>query len=540
MEKIWLKCYPASAPAEVDTQAFASIPDMFAQSCRKFASLPAFSNAGTTLTYAQTDQLSRHLAAWLQAQPGLKRGDRVAIMLPNLLQYPIALLGIQRAGLVVVNINPLYTPRELEHQLNDSGAKVIILLDSLAPLLRQVLAKTQLEKVVTTQVTDLLAGGSTTPAISDDAAWTALPAVMSAGAALAFQEVALSQADIAFLQYTGGTTGVSKGAVLTHGNLIANLQQADAWLGVLFEPGRETIITALPLYHIFALTINCLLFLKCGGHNRLISNPRDLPALVQVLASSGFTALTGVNTLFNGLLNTAGFADIDFSGLKLTMGGGAAVQRSVAERWQKVTGHLLVEGYGLTETSPLATCNLLAVGHTGSIGVPVPSTEACICADDGTELPIDAVGEICLRGPQVMQGYWQQPAETAKVLSADGWFHTGDVGYMDETGAITLTDRKKDMILVSGFNVYPNEIEGVIAAHTGVFECAVVGIADEKTGEAVKAYVVRKDETLSAEDVITHCRANLTNYKVPKEVAFIAELPKSPVGKILRRELRGR
>jgi len=539
MEKIWLKCYPASAPAEVDVHAYASIPDMFAQSCSRFADLPAFSNAGTTLSYAQTDTLSRQFAAWLQAQPGLSKGDRVAIMLPNLLQYPVALLGIQRAGLVVVNINPLYTPRELEHQLRDAGAKVIILLDSLAPLLKQVIGTTQIQQVVTTQVTDLLQG-STSPVGSTDLIGTSLPAALAAGAVAPFQEATLTHADIAFLQYTGGTTGVSKGAILTHGNLIANLQQADAWLGTVFAAGRETVITALPLYHIFALTINCLLFMKCGGHNRLITNPRDMPALVKELAISRFTALTGVNTLFNGLLNTPGFADIDFSGVKLVMGGGAAVQRAIAERWLEVTGHRLVEGYGLTETSPLATCNLVAIGHTGSIGVPVPSTEACICADDGTELPIGTAGEICLRGPQVMQGYWQQPAETAKVLSPDGWFHTGDVGFIDATGAITLTDRKKDMILVSGFNVYPNEIEGVIAAHPGVFECAVVGIADEKTGEAVKAYVVSKDGTLSADDIIAYCRENLTSYKVPKQVAFIAELPKSPVGKILRRELRGR
>jgi long-chain acyl-CoA synthetase len=558
MNKPWLASYSAGVPPEIDVREFDSLRDILERSCARFGDRPAYSNLGVTLTYRDLDRLSRDFAAFLQSMPGLRKGERVAIMMPNLLQYPVALFGTLRAGMTVVNVNPLYTPRELEHQLKDSGARAIVVLENFATTLQQVLDRTDVETVVTTQIGDLLPVPKRwlvnyvvkhvkkmVPAWRIDGA-IPLRAALRRGAAEQLAAVPLGHEDVAFLQYTGGTTGVAKGAMLTHGNIVANLQQCSAWIGSDLEPGKEVVITALPLYHIFCLTANCLVFMKQGGENVLITNPRDLPAFVKELARKPFTVLTGVNTLFNALLNTPGFDDLDFSRVKFSLGGGTAVQRAVAERWQKVTGSRLVEAYGLTETSPAACINPLDAEYNGTIGLPIPSTEVRIMSEAMAPLPLfdgrrpveDCTGEICIRGPQVMKGYWRKPAETAQVLTSDGWLKTGDVGFMDAKGYVTITDRKKDMILVSGFNVYPNEIEGVVALHPGVLECAVVGVPDAKSGEAVKVVVVRKDPGLTAESVLEHCRAQLTAYKVPKTVEFRTELPKTPVGKVLRRELR--
>jgi long-chain acyl-CoA synthetase len=558
VDKPWLKSYPPGMPAEIDLKAFSSVRDILEKSCAKFADKPAYSNLGVTLTYRDLDRMSRDFAAFLQSMPGLAKGERVAIMMPNLLQYPIALFGVLRAGMTVVNVNPLYTARELEHQLKDSGARAIVVVENFAHTLQQVIARTPVETVVTTQIGDLLPVPKRwlvnyvvknvkkmVPAWRIDGA-IPFRSALRRGAAAELKPVPLAHGDIAFLQYTGGTTGVAKGAMLTHGNIVANLQQCSAWIGTDLKEGEEVIITALPLYHIFCLTANCLTFMKLGGENVLVTNPRDMPGFVKTLAEKPFSILTGVNTLFNGLLNTPGFDKLDFSRVKFSLGGGTAVQRAVAERWQKTTGSRLIEAYGLTETSPAACINPLGSEFNGTIGLPIPSTEVAIMGDDMRRRPLadgkvpveQCTGEICVRGPQVMAGYWQQAAETAKVLTPDRWLKTGDVGFMDARGYVTITDRKKDMILVSGFNVYPNEIEGVVAMHPGVLECAAVGVPDDKSGEAVKVVVIRKDPSLTVEDVLKHCRAQLTGYKLPKHVEFRTELPKTPVGKVLRRELR--
>jgi long-chain acyl-CoA synthetase len=549
MEKAWLKSYPAGVPAEIDVNEFKSIGQLFDRSVGKFRDRVAYINMGKSLTYGELDGHTRDFAAYLQSL-GLPKGARIAVMMPNLLQDPVCIYGILRGGYTVVNCNPLYTPRELEHQLKDSGAEAIIIVENFASVLQECIAKTPLKHVIVTSLGDML--GFPKGAIVNFVvkhvkkmvpAWS-LPGsvrfndVLARGARLDFKAVEVGHEDIAFLQYTGGTTGVSKGAMLTHRNIIANLQQAHAWLKP-FLPERGTIVTALPLYHIFALTANCLTFFKIGWSNLLITNPRDIPGFVKELAKHPFEAITGVNTLFNALLNDEDFVKLDFSPLCITLGGGMAVQKVVADKWKQVTGIPLIEAYGLTETSPAATINPLDLKeYNGAIGLPVSSTDVAIRDDAGNNLPIGEAGEICVYGPQVMRGYYNRPDETAKVIMPDGYLRTGDVGVMDEKGFVRIVDRKKDMILVSGFNVYPNEIEAVVAMHPGVLEVAAVGVPDEKSGEAVKIFIVKKDPSLSAEAVIAHCKENLTGYKVPRLVEFRAELPKTNVGKILRRALR--
>ena len=551
IERPWLSSYPQGVPAVIDVDEFPSIVSVLDSAIAKYRDRPAFSNLGKTLTYADIDRLSAEFASYLLNVLKLKKGDRVALMMPNVLQYPIAIFGTLRAGLTVVNTNPLYTPRELKHQLDDSGASVLVVLENMAHTAAAVVAGTQVKQVIVTSMGELL-GFPKGPIVNFVVKYVkklvpefSIPgaidfrAALAAGRGHALPTVTLRPDDIAFLQYTGGTTGVAKGAMLTHRNLVANMQQASAWIGTNVKPGHEIIITALPLYHIFALTANGLVFMKFGGLNHMITNPRDMPGFIKELKSVPFTAITGVNTLFNGLLNTPGFDTIDFSTLKLTLGGGMAVQRAVAERWKKATGCTLVEAYGLTETSPAACMNPLNIKEfNGAIGLPISSTDACIKDDEGRILPKGEVGELCLKGPQVMQAYWQRPEETAKVFDADGWLHTGDMAKMDDAGFFYIVDRKKDMILVSGFNVYPNEIEDVIATMPGVLEVAAVGVPDEKSGEAVKVVVVRKDPALTAEQVKAFCKDHLTGYKLPKIVEFRTELPKTNVGKILRRELR--
>jgi long-chain acyl-CoA synthetase len=550
-QRPWLANYPSGVPAEIDLSEFSSVVAVLETACERFRNRPAFSNMGRQLSYDDVDRLSRQFAAFLTGDLGLQRGDRVALMMPNVLQYPIAIFGVLRAGLTVVNTNPMYTPRELKHQLVDSGAAAIVVLDNFAATVAEVLPETPVKHVITTGLGDLLGFPKSlitnlvvkyvkklVPPFRIDRQIRFNDA-LARGARQTFRRAELTHDDIAFLQYTGGTTGVAKGAMLTHGNLVANMQQASSWIGVNAKLGEEIIITALPLYHIFALTANGLVFMKFGGLNYLITNPRDMPGFVKELSSVPFTAITGVNTLFNGLLNTPGFEKVDFSHLHLTLGGGMAVQRAVAERWKKVTGITLVEAYGLTETSPAACMNPLDLPeYNGSIGLPISSTEVSIQDDNGNQLPIGDVGELCVRGPQVMKGYWNRPEETAKVLTAGNWLHTGDIARMDEKGYVYIVDRKKDMILVSGFNVYPNEIEDVVATHPGVLEVAAIGIPDEKSGEAVKIVVVRKDPKLTADDLRQHCKTNLTGYKQPRYIEFRDSLPKSNVGKILRRELR--
>ena len=556
MDKVWLKNYPEGMPAEIDPDQFRSIPDLLDTLFTRFADKPAYHNLGRTLSYAELERLSRDFAAFLQGLPGMARGERVAVMSPNLLQYPVVLFGILRAGMTVVNVNPLYTPRELEHQLKDSGARAIVIVENFAQTLQQVIGSTPVRHVITTQIGDLLPTPKRwlvnfvikrvkkmVPAWHIDGAIT-LNAALERGRSAPFAPVDVKSDDIAFLQYTGGTTGVAKGAMLTHRNILANLEQTGVWISVSFKEGAEIVIAPLPMYHIFCLT-STLSFMKWGSLSVLITNPRDLPALVKEMGLWKFTAMTGVNTLFNGLLNTPEFAQLDFSTLKVVVGGGAAVLKPVAERWQQVTGHYLTEAYGLTETSPGACAMPLAAPWDGTVGLPLPSTDVSIRDDDFNELPVwtgagdieKHTGEICIRGPQVMQGYWNNPVETADVLRA-GWLKTGDIGHVDDQGRVTITDRKKDMILVSGFNVYPTEVESVVAAHPGVLECAVVAVPDEKSGEAVKVVIVRKDPNLTKEDVIEHCRAQLTGYKLPRHVEFRDVLPKTPIGKILRRELR--
>jgi len=507
---------------------------------------------GTTLTYRDLDELSMQFARFLQNTLRLIKGERVAIMMPNVLQYAVVLCGAFRAGLVVVNVNPLYTPRELKHQLSDSGAKCIVILENFAHTLEEVIADTRVENVVTTRIGDLLKFPKNVltnfvikhvkkavPPYSLSGSVT-LPKALQAGRAGKLAEVELGYADIAFLQYTGGTTGLSKGAMLSHRNMVFNIHQAQAFeAGIWDGVERIVAITALPLYHIFSLQSNCLSIMLRGGENVLITNPRDFPGFVKEMSHHKFGYLTGVNTLFNGLLNTPGFSDLDFSSLRLCVGGGMAVQEAVAKKWKAVTGRTIIQGYGLTETSPTAiVVPLHTEEFTGTIGLPVPSTEVRICDDDGKDVPLGELGEICIRGPQVMEGYWSKPEETAKVMFPGGWFRTGDIGRMDEGGFTYIEDRKKDMILVSGFNVYPNEIEGVVVEMDGVLEAAAIGLPDEKSGEIVKLFVVKKDDSVTTEDIIDYCRENLTGYKVPKQIEFRDELPKTNVGKILRRALR--
>jgi len=558
-DKIWLKNYAPGVPAEVDVKAFSSVKEIIERSCAEFRDLPAFTNMGAALSYGDIDQQSRYFAAYLQKVLGLKKGDRVAIMMPNCLQYPVALFGVLRAGCTVVNCNPLYTPRELEHQLKDSGSVAIVVLENFAHTVQAVKDAVPVRTVITTQLGDLLPPPKrwivnlVVKYVKKMVPAWSLPGsirfgdVLSHGKWQDLDPVEVTLDDVAFLQYTGGTTGVSKGAVLTHGNMVANMQQAHAWLANNLRTGQEVIITALPLYHIFSLTANCLVFMKIGGHNILITNPRDFPAFIKTLKTTPWTGITGVNTLYNALMNTPGFTDIDFSKVKLALGGGMAVQRAVAERWKQLTGVVLLEAYGLTETSPAACINPMTnTEYNGSIGLPIPNTDVSIRDDSFKEMPIrqagmteaDTVGEICIKGPQVMRGYWNRDDETEKVLTSDRWLKTGDMGYMDPAGYTYIVDRKKDMILVSGFNVYPNEVEGVVAMHPGVLEVAAIGVPDERAGEVVKIVVVRKDPALTAEQLIEFCKKDLTGYKVPKHVEFRTELPKTNVGKILRRALR--
>jgi long-chain acyl-CoA synthetase len=550
MEKIWLKSYPQGVPAEIDPSEFMSIGEVFERSCREFAKQDAYVCMGKAITYAETERLSAAFASYLQSVLGLAPGCRVAIMLPNVLQYPVAMFGALRAGYTVVNCNPLYTPRELEHQLVDSGAEVIVVLENFAATVQQVAAATPLRHIIVTAVGDLLPAPKgwlvnlvvrhvkkMVPAFDLPSA-VRFNDALNLGRGHALNPVRVVHEDIAFLQYTGGTTGISKGAMLTQRNVIANMMQADAWIRP-FLGGPQTVITALPLYHIFALTANCLVFLKLGAKNVLITNPRDISGFVKELSKHRFSVITGVNTLFNALLNNPDFAKLDFSGLKVSLGGGMAVQRAVAERWKKVTGLPLIEAYGLTETSPAVCINRPdQIEFTGAIGLPVSSTEISIRNDSGDEVPVGESGELCVRGPQVMKGYYRRPDETAKVMTPDGYLRTGDIATIDESGLVRIVDRKKDMILVSGFNVYPNEVEEVVAGCAGVLECCAVGVPDEHSGESVKVFIVRKDPALNEATVIAHCRAELTAYKVPRKVEFREELPKTNVGKILRRALK--
>jgi long-chain acyl-CoA synthetase len=550
MDKIWLKSYPPGIPAEINVGEFQSLKEIAEQGFRRFAASDAYVQMGRTMTYAELDESSRHLAAWMQQEAALKKGDRLAIMLPNLLQYPVVMLAALRIGVVVVNTNPLYTPPELEHQLQDSGAEAIVILENFAHVLQKVIARTKIRLVLVTAVGDMLRFPKSwivnyvVRRIRKQVPPWHIPGARRLGAVLAdskrfgLADVDVRSDDLAYLQYTGGTTGVSKAAMLTHGNVVANVLQARAWVHPVFADEPATLITALPLYHIFALTANCWLFLSLGWRNILIVNPRDLPALINDMKKYPFTFFSGVNTLFNALLNAPAFAGVDFTRLKVTLGGGMAVQAAVAERWQKVTGKVLTQAWGLTETSPAGCINRCEDPFNGSVGLPIPSTEISIRDDAGNELALNQIGEICLRGPQLMRGYWNRPDETEKVMLPGGWLRTGDVGRMSETGHVYIEDRKKDMILVSGFNVYPNEVEAVAAAHPGVLEAAAVAMPDEHSGEVVALFVVRKDPNLTEAALIDHCRQSLTGYKVPKHVFFRTELLKSNVGKILRRGLR--
>ncbi len=549
MDKPWLKSYPPGVPANIDLGAYHSIVDLLEQSCNKYKDRMAFHNMGAELSYSELDYLTRNFAAALQGM-GLQPGDRIALMMPNILQYPVTLFGALKAGLIIVNTNPMYTARELRHQLVDSGAKAIVVVENFASVLASVLDEVPLEHVITTGVGDLLDFPKSLMVnfvlrhIKKSIPKWFLPGsekfqdVLDKGAKLPLRPVNITFEDVAFLQYTGGTTGVAKGAMLTHRNIVANLLQSRTWLAQM-DNSQEIIITALPLYHIFALTANCLTFIYLGGSNVLITDPRDMPGFVKELSHHPFTALTGVNTLFNALLHTDGFAELDFSSLKMTLGGGMAVQKAVAEQWKQVTGVTLLEAYGLTETSPAACINPVTLeDYNGYIGLPISSTEAAIKSDDGQFLAAGETGELCIRGPQVMKGYWQRPNATDEVLDADGWLHTGDIAIMTEDGYFKIVDRKKDMILVSGFNVYPNEIEDVLALHPKVLEVAAIGVPDERSGEAVSVFVVKKDASLTKEELITFCTENLTGYKRPRYIEFMDDLPKSNVGKILRRELR--
>jgi len=549
LQKVWLNRYPADVPAEINADRYRSLIELFEHAALRYAEQTAFINMGKSLSYRQLDERSRAFAAYLQQELGLNKGDRVALMMPNLLQYPIALFGVLRAGMTVVNVNPLYTPRELEHQLNDSGASAIVIVSNFAHTLEKVVARTQIKHVILTRPGDQLSMAKGTLVnfvvkyIKKMVPKYHLPGaisfrhVMQRGMHLQYVKPDITNDDLAFLQYTGGTTGIAKGAMLTHRNMQANLEQTKATYGSLLKEGKEAIVTALPLYHIFALTVNCLLFTDLGGTNLLITNPRDIPGFVKELAKFPFTAISGVNTLFNALLNDESFNQLDFSTLTLSVGGGMAIQQSVAERWEKLTGHYLLEGYGLTECSPLVSVNPYDIQfHNGSIGLPVPSTDIKLVDDQGNQVTPGEPGELCIKGPQVMRGYWQRPEATEEVLK-NGWLHSGDIATVDAEGFLRIIDRKKDMILVSGFNVYPNEIEDVLMLHPKVREAAAIGIPNEISGESVKICVVKKDASLSKEELIAHCKKYLTGYKVPKYVEFRDELPKTNVGKILRREL---
>lgn len=551
MTKLWHKAYDQGVPHEINPEEYSSINDMLEIGFKKFASNPAFHNMGTTLSYEEIDILSRKFASYLQNDLNLQKGDRVALMMPNILQYPVALFGALRAGMIAVNVNPLYTARELEHQLKDADVKAIVIFANSAHVLEKVLPHTPVKHVMVTQIGDFLKFPknyivnfvikNVKKMVPDYNLPTMLDfkSCVLKGDASKYKRPDVKSSDIAFLQYTGGTTGVAKGAVLTHRNIVANMIQARAWIKDFISDGKEIIITPLPLYHIFSLTANCFVFNSIGALNVLITNPRDIPGFVKELSKWKFTAFTGVNTLFNGLLNNDEFRKLDFSGLKLTLGGGMAVQKAVAERWKQVTKRPLIEAYGLTETSPAACINPMTLKeYNGFIGLPIPSTEVEIKDDNNNTLPNGEIGEICIKGPQVMSGYYNRPDETEKVMTPDGFFKSGDLGYMTETGFIKIVDRKKDMILVSGFNVYPNELEDVIVHHSKVLECAAIGIPDEKSGEVVKIFVVKKDQSLTEEEMMKYCRENLTSYKVPKFIEFRQELPKSNVGKILRKDLR--
>jgi long-chain acyl-CoA synthetase len=554
MDKFWLKSYPKGVPADIDYTQYRSLVHLLEEAFRKYAARNAYVCMDKFMTYAEVDALSKKLGAWLQGK-GLQKGARVALMMPNVLQYPVAIAAVLRAGYTVVNVNPLYTPRELEHQLNDSGAEAITILENFATTLEQVLGKTRIKHIVVASMGEMLGGvkgmivnfvvrnvKKMVPAFSLPNA-VSFKRALSEGAGMTLKPVELGHDDVAFLQYTGGTTGVSKGATLTHRNVIANVLQNEAWAQPALnkEPKVETmtIVCALPLYHIFALTACCLMGTRLGGMNILIPNPRDIPGFIKELSKYKVNMLPAVNTLYNGLLNNPDFAKLDFSELKICNGGGMAVQQAVNDKWLKITGCSIIEGYGLSETAPVATANPAdATEFSGNIGLPIPSTEIAILDDDGNPVPLGQPGEIGIRGPQVMAGYWNRPDETAKVMTADGFFKSGDVGIMDARGYVKIVDRKKDMILVSGFNVYPNEIEGVVAAHPGVLECACIGVPDANSGEAVKLFVVRKDPSLTAEQLMDYCKEQFTAYKKPKYIEFRDDLPKTNVGKILRRELR--
>jgi len=552
MEKIWLKSYPPGIPAEINPDAFQSLAEIFENTCQHYNSKPAFYNMGTTITFRELKELSTQFAAYLQQALKMKKGDRIAIMLPNTLQYPVALFAALQLGLIVINVNPLYTSEELSHQLNDAGAETLIALENFAATVEKALPDMpSVKHVLITRLGDLLSplkAGLMHLALKyfykkipdwniPNVIW--FKTALRLGESMRFEKPAIQNEDIAFLQYTGGTTGISKGAILTHRNIISNIQQAHAWFKDLIHDGDEIIITALPLYHIFSLTANCLFFSSIGGLNILITNPRDIPSMIREMKKFPFTTITGVNTLFNGLLKNTKFAQLDFSRLHLTLGGGMAVQKAVAEKWEAITHRPLLEAYGLTETSPCVSINPDHLSaHNGSIGLPVPSTTVAILDEAGKELPIDTPGELAIKGPQVMKGYWQNPSETEKVFTPDGWLLTGDIARIDKQGYLYLLERKKDMILVSGFNVYPNEVEDVLVKMPGVTEAAVIGIPDENTGEAVKAFIVRHDANLTAASVIKHCREHLTPYKVPKNITFCDDLPKTNVGKILRRALK--
>ena len=554
MDKIWLKSYPDGVPAEIDCTQYRSVTHLLEESFQKYADRNAFVCMDKFMTYRELDQLSRQMGAWLQSK-GLQRGARVAIMLPNVLQYPVAMAAILRAGYTVVNVNPLYTPRELQHQLIDSGSEAIIVLENFATTVEQVLPHTQVKHVIVATMGDLLGGLKGTivnfvvrkikkmvPAFSLPGA-ISFNKMLAEGARLTLQPVQQGHDDIVFLQYTGGTTGVSKGAKLLHRNVIANVLQNEAWMSPVMTPEMRAtsmgFMCALPLYHIYSLTVSALMGMRLGGMSVLIPNPRDIPGFVKELAKHKIVVFPAVNTLYNALLNNAEFAKLDFSSYKVCNGGGMALQRNVAERWLKLTGCPLIEGYGMSETSPVVTGNRVDITEfTGTIGLPFPSTEVAILNDDGVEVPLGEPGEIAVRGPQVMAGYWQRPDETAKSMTADGYFKTGDVGVMDERGYVKIVDRKKDMIIVSGFNVYPNEVEDVVSSCPGVLECACIGVPDANAGEAVKVFVVRKDPNLTVEQIREHCKHELTAYKKPKYIEFRDELPKTNVGKILRRQLR--
>lgn len=549
----WLQSYPANVPAEITPPA-GSIGDFLTGICKQYADRPAFACMGKSISFGDVERYSAALGAWLQAK-GLAKGARVAIMMPNVLQYPVVMMGTLRAGYTVVNVNPLYTPRELEHQLKDSGAEAIVILENFAKTLQAVIAKTPVKHVVVATMGDMLGIKGLLVNLVVRRVKKLVPAwslpghvpfntALKDGAARQLSPVQVDAEAVAFLQYTGGTTGISKGATLTHRNVLANVEQLSVWVDDAYtirpKPENQVFVCALPLYHIFALTVNAMMGMQQGALNVLIPNPRDIPGFVKELANYKFNIFPGLNTLFNALLNNEDFRKLDFSHLVLSLGGGMAIQKGVADRWKKLTGNNITEGYGLSETSPVATANRVSGSEfTGTIGLPLPSTDISIRDDDGNPMPLGEVGEICIRGPQVMAGYWQRREETAKVMTADGFFKSGDMGFMDERGYTKIVDRKKDMILVSGFNVYPNELEEVVALHPGVLEVAAIGVPDEHSGEVPKIFVVRKDPDLTSEDLMAYCRENFTGYKRPRHIEFRTELPKTPVGKILRRELRG-